>query len=239
MEAKTEAKTEVKASVPAGAQSFWEKNRTIILIIGSIVLVIIIVAFAKKKKKVVGQTATEPEVKFIEKKPTENKYRSMMRKLWGENAVWWKEYISSVMTPAEGGESSAASAISARLVKTHEDIAGLVAKSNEAAGKKVSDAFKNYAVLGGEVLSAIASKDMTKGEQADKKWKQAADELAEAFGSSRSGIRVDLLKENLKRQTEVMLTMVKGKVKGDAAVGISSFDMLYNQALGGADLISN
>jgi hypothetical protein len=208
-----------------------------IILVVAIVLIIIIVAVKKKKKKEV-ESPTEPEVKFIEK-PAENKYRSMMRKLWGENAVWWKEYISSVMTPVEGGESSAASAISARLVKTHDDIAGLVGKSNDEAGKKVAEAFKNYAVLGGDVLSAIASKDMTKGAEADKKWKQSADQLAEALGSSRSGIRVDLLKENLKRQTEVMLSMARGKVKGDAAAGISAFDMLYNQALGGADLISN
>lgn len=218
---------------------FWKDKKFIIAAV--IVLSLLLGLFLynrnnKKKKGVQIPDASQPEQKTEQKtvQPAAEKYRLSMRKLWGESAHWWKEYIT-IATSKD--ESPAINAVSQRLIKNQEDISALVGKAyGQEKGKAVSEAFKTYAIQGGEVLAAIAASDKERGIEADKKWKKSAEDLADAFLQANSNLRGDLLKENLKRQTEAMLGLIKAKA--DAGATITAFDGLYNQSMGLADLLS-
>jgi hypothetical protein len=221
---------------------FW-KNKMVILV-AVIVLTLVILYFVRKNKKDKGiQIPANPSPDQQQQKrevaPAENKIRLAMRKLWGENAHWWKEYISvAMMVSAEEADGTPAiNIISQRLVKNHNDIAGVIGNVfGQEKGTAVSNAFTLYAAQGGEVLASIAAKDAAKGAEADKQWKKTAEDLADAFLKANPKLRGDLLKQNLKRQTEAMLGMTAAK---DASATIKAFDGLYNQSMGLADLLSN
>lgn len=206
------------------------KKRNVWLVILLIAFVIVLVIAIKKYNQKKEQEKREAEIKrkALENKVTEKEQElnQYMRKLWGDNAHWMRNYIISYMGGGKDVRESAG-----RLLKNQEQIGRAMGMwYGKDVGKKIIEMLQKNMVAFGDMLSAMVNKKRNDAIVAEKRWSDNTDSLASYLSSINPRFDKIELSQHLKKYNELMTTQAINRYRGKHASEINSFDKAYNQA---------
>jgi hypothetical protein len=162
--------------------------------------------------------------------------RENMRHLWADHVVWMRQYI--VATVDDDGSAPAALT---RLMRNQEDIGNAIKPFyGDAAADKLTALFKRHIELAGELLGAAKVGNDAKKTEADKRWRENAEEIAAFLANAnpknwtKSGLRA-MLDRHLAITTQEAVDRLQKNWSDD----VRTFDMIFNQAMEMADALSD
>lgn len=161
--------------------------------------------------------------------------KESMRRLWTDHVLWTREYINA----AVAGDASA-SAVAARLMKNQEDIGRAIEPYyGNTASTKLTDLLKQHINIAVDLVGAAKANDNTKVADADRRWRDNANEIAAFLASAnpnwpRETLRM-MLHEHLRLTTQEATTRIQKNFTANAAI----FDQILNQAIDMADALTD
>jgi hypothetical protein len=157
-----------------------------------------------------------------------------MRKLWSDHAFWLRDVI--VATLANQPDQKAATD---RLMKNQEDIGdAMSAYYGKSAGEQLTKLLKEHETIGAEVVMAARDGKKTAQQDADKRWHQNAQQVADLLSKwnpnwSKSSL-TDMMNKHLSTTTDYVTARVDKKWEQD----VKAFDSAYEHTLDMADALS-
>jgi hypothetical protein len=158
-----------------------------------------------------------------------------MRKLWTDHVVWTRSYIVAAVA-----DDPSASAAAARLLKNQEDIGNaIVPYYGSAAGAKLTSLLKDHINIAVDLVAAAKASDNAKLADADKRWKQNAEDIATFLSGAnpknwpKATLHM-MLNEHLRLTTEEATARIQKRWTDD----IATFDKIFNQAIEMADALT-
>jgi hypothetical protein len=207
---------------------FKKRNVWLVILLIAFVIIIIIAVNKYNQKKEQEKREAEIKRKASENKVTEKEQElsNYMRKLWGDNATWMRNYIVSYLNGAKDIRESAS-----RLLKNQEQIGRAMGMwYGKDTGKKVASMLQKNMVAFGDMLSAMLNKKKNEAIVAEKRWNDNTDSLASYLSSINPRFDKVELSQNLKKYNELMTTQAINRFRGKHASEINSFDKAYNHA---------
>jgi hypothetical protein len=157
-----------------------------------------------------------------------------MRKLWEDHITWTRLYIISATSNLEDSDENLA-----RLMKNQEDIGGAIKPYyGDEAGNKLTQLLKEHISLAGEVVKAAVDKNPTALADADKRWHDNGDQLADFLASANPNWPKDETRQMMKDHLDLTRQEAVDILAGRAEASIADYDKIHNQILKMADMLS-
>lgn len=207
---------------------FKKRNFWLVILLIAFVIILIIAVNKYNKKKEQEKRESEIKRKALENKVTEKEQElnNYMRKLWGDNAYWMRNYTISYLSGGKDVRENAS-----RLLKNQDQIGRAMGMwYNKDAGKKISELLQKNMVAFGDMLSAMVNKKRNEAIVAEKRWNDNTDSLASYLSSINPGFDKIELSQELKKYNELMTTLAINRYRGKHASEINSFEKAYNRA---------
>jgi hypothetical protein len=161
--------------------------------------------------------------------------RQQMRRLWGDYAAWTRELV--VATTSNVGDVDA---VARRIDKNMGDVGGAFTPFlGPDGGRRLGTLLKEHARATGDLLAAAKASDQAKMDDAERRARDGAAEIA-AFleRSSASWSRHDL-KSALDEHRKLLTNAAKLRLGGEFADDAANYDRAREQALVVADLLTD
>lgn len=159
-----------------------------------------------------------------------------MRKLWDDHVSWTRMFIVSAASnlPDKGSTLE-------RLLKNQEDIGTAIKPFyGDTAGRKLTELLKDHIRIAGEVVDAAAKSDNPRVEDASKRWKANADQIATFLsGANPAHWPVADLKQMLRDHLDLTTQEATAYLRKDWKGSIEAYDKARDQALMMADALSS
>lgn len=162
--------------------------------------------------------------------------RQDMRKLWTDHVVWTREYaIASIDGTAD------ADAAAERLLKNQEDIGTAVGTYyGKDAGNKLTELLKQHILIAVDLINAAKANDQVKFDEANTKWRQNGQEIADFLSSANSenwpqSTMRAMMAKHLSTTTDEVQARLDKDYKGD----VRAYDEVYEHILDMADALSD
>lgn len=158
-----------------------------------------------------------------------------MRRLWSDHVVYTRTYIISAIAALQDAQATAN-----RLLKNQEDIGkAIVPFYGQAAGDKLTSLLKEHILIAVELVEAAKTGDKEKLANADKRWKENANDIGVFLASANPNWPqkdvTDLLSLHLKLTTEEAVARLSAKWEVD----IQKFDEIYTEIMVLADALTD
>jgi hypothetical protein len=158
-----------------------------------------------------------------------------MRKLWTDHVVWTRDYIIAAL-----GDQPDAKAAADRLMKNQDDIGGAVAKFYGApAGQQLTTLLKEHITIAVDVIKAAKAGDKAAQKQADGRWQQNGEQIAEFLSKANPNwpraTLADMMKKHLSTTTDEVVARLNKNWDAD----VRAFDAVYEHILHMADALSD
>lgn len=162
-------------------------------------------------------------------------FRNQMRKLWEDHITWTRMFI--VSTVAELPDADAAAG---RLLANQDDIGNAIKPYyGEEAGDQLSALLRDHILIAAEILNAAKSGDSAGVADANARWHDNADEIADFLHAankanwSRSEMR-SMMAEHL----DWTLAEAVARLNADWDGDIEAYDHVHRDILHMADMLS-
>ena len=158
-----------------------------------------------------------------------------MRKLWTDHVVWTRSYIVAAVA-----DSPDAQATAARLMKNQEDIGKAVGRFyGPAADKQLTALLKEHISIAVDVIKAAKGGDKAGLQQADSRWQQNGQQIAEFLSKANPNwpraTLADMMKMHLSTTTDEVVARLNKDWSGD----MRAFDAVYDHILKMSDALSD
>lgn len=158
-----------------------------------------------------------------------------MRRLWSDHVVWTRMYIVTAVS-----KDPSASAALARLMKNQEDIGNAIRPYyGDAAGAQLTTLLKKHISLAGELVAAAAAGDAAKQKDADKRWHDNAEDIAEFLSKANPNWPRATLQEMLNKHLALTTREATDRIQKNWTDDAAAFDDIYTQIMGMADALSD
>lgn len=150
-----------------------------------------------------------------------------MRKLWGDNTFWMRNYIISYVN-----NSSDMKDVTYRLAKNQEEISRSIGLFyDEKAAEKVNKMLQQNLIYFGDILMHMLNKNKNGAIGAEKAWDEGTDKLVNYLGSLNKEWDLKSLGDHFKKYNEMTIGQAMSKVKRSHKEEIAAFDKAYNHAM--------
>jgi hypothetical protein len=158
-----------------------------------------------------------------------------MRKLWEDHITWTRMYLVSAINSLGDKDPTLA-----RLLQNQVDIGNAIKPyyGNEA-GDKLTSLLKEHITLAGEVVTAAVNQDQAALGQADSKWHDNGNAIADFLARANPNLPKDQLREMMKEHLDLTKQEAVDILQKNSDASIADYDKVHDQILQMADMISS
>ena len=162
-------------------------------------------------------------------------FRNKMRKLWEDHIVWTRQFIVSSVANLPDADTAAG-----RLLANQDHIGNAIKPYyGEGAGEALSALLRDHILIAADILSAAKSGDSAGVEEANARWHDNADEIADFLAAAnprhwpQNEMR-DMMDEHL----EWTLSEAVARLNADWDADVAAYDRIHRDILHMADMLS-
>lgn len=160
--------------------------------------------------------------------------QTAMRKLWEDHITYTRNYIISAL-----GGLGDADAVAQRLMKNQEDIGNaIVPYYGRKAGTQLTTLLKAHIAIAADVVKAAKSGDKKELAAQQAKWSANGEQIADFLASANPNWPRAELARMLQRHLDLTSGEVVGRLSGDWAADIHSYDEGHAHMMKFADVLS-
>jgi hypothetical protein len=158
-----------------------------------------------------------------------------VRKLWTDHVVWTRDYIVAAV-----GDQSDAQAGATRLMKNQDDIGAAVAGYyGQPAGAKLTELLKAHIGIAVDLIKAAKAGDKAGRSQADTKWHQNAEEIADFLSKANPHWPRATLAQMMNTHLATTTDEVVARLTKNWPADVRAFDAVFEHILHMADALSD
>lgn len=163
--------------------------------------------------------------------PAAEKLGQDMRRLWSEHAFWLRDVIIATV-----GQQPDQKAAVERVMKNQEDIGQAMGSYyGKSAGEQLTKLLKEHESIGAEVITAARDNQKTKQEEADKRWHQNAQQIAELLAKWNPAWSKESMTDMMNKHLATTTDEVKARIDKNWDGDVKAFDKAYESILSMAD----
>lgn len=161
--------------------------------------------------------------------------RNALRKLWSEHVIWTRDYIVAALQ-----QSAEKDTVAKRLLKNQEDIGqSIIPYYGADAGKKLGELLKQHILIAVDLVEAARTNNQQKYDEADKKWKQNANDIAHFLSAANINWPERALVDMLNNHLTLTIDETKARIAKKWDADIAAFDKIFDQALMMSDALAD
>jgi hypothetical protein len=171
------------------------------------------------------KTRTRPAVKF----------RNQMRKLWEDHIVWTRQFIVSAVADLPDTDIAAG-----RLLANQDHIGDAIKPYyGEAAGEALSALLRDHILIAADILDAAKSGDSAGVEEANARWRENADEIADLLSAAnpRNWPQSEM-RQMMAEHLEWTLAEAVARLNADWDADVAAYERIHRDILHMADMLS-
>jgi hypothetical protein len=162
-------------------------------------------------------------------------FRQDMRKLWSDHVIWTRDYIVAAVGDQPDQEVAAG-----RLMKNQDDMgAAVAAYYGQPAGAKLAELLKAHIGIAVDLIKAAKAGDKAAQSQADTKWHQNADEIADFLSKANPHWPRAALAQMMNTHLATTTDEVVARLTKNWPADVRAFDAVYEHILHMADALSD
>jgi hypothetical protein len=161
--------------------------------------------------------------------------KTAMRKLWEDHIIWTRNVILNIMDGLPGTDNAVE-----RLLKNQDDIGNAVKPYyGDDAGKKLTELLKTHITTAADLLKAAKAGDDNAFKDANKKWSDNADEIAEFLSGANPNWPKSDMKKMMHDHLQLTTDEAVARLKKDYAGDITAFDKVHDEILSMSDMLAD
>ncbi len=165
---------------------------------------------------------------------SEIKLRLDMRKLWEDHVTWTRMYIVNFAGGIDDDDQAAL-----RLMKNQEDIGDAIKPYyGEGAGEELTALLKDHITIAVDLLDAAKRGEQERVGEADRKWRENADDIAEFLSDANPRWQKDEMRAMFYNHLDLTKDEAVARLNGDYEADVDAYDQVHEQALTMADELS-
>lgn len=163
------------------------------------------------------------------------KFRNQMRKLWEDHIVWTRMFIVSSVADLPDADTAAG-----RLLANQDDIGDAIKPYyGEEAGEALSALLRDHILIAADILTAAKSGDSVGVEEANARWHDNADEIADFLSAANpSNWPQEEMREMMAEHLEWTLAEAVARLNADWDADVAAYDRIHRDILHMADMLS-
>jgi hypothetical protein len=167
--------------------------------------------------------------------PKSIKFRNQMRKLWEDHIVWTRQFIVSSIADLPDTDTAAG-----RLLRNQDHIGNAIKPYfGNAAGEALSELLREHILIAADILSAAKSGDSAGVEEANARWHDNANEIADFLASANPRQwSQEEMREMMAEHLEWTLAEAVARLNADWDSDVAAYDRVHRDILHMADLLS-
>jgi hypothetical protein len=161
--------------------------------------------------------------------------RTDMRRLWEDHITWTRLAIISLTTGSPDTEATVG-----RLLKNQTDIGNAVKPFyGEAAGNELTRQLRQHILIAADVVAAAQAGDAAKLAEAQARWAQNGDDIAEVLASVNPRFwKLAAMKAELRMHLKLTTEEAVARLQGNWTADVAAYDKIHVHALHMSDLLS-
>jgi hypothetical protein len=161
--------------------------------------------------------------------------RQGMRHLWEDHITWTRLAIVSLTTGAPDADATVG-----RLLKNQTDIGNAVKPFyGTAAGNELTRQLRQHIVIAADVVAAAKAGDATKLADAQSRWEQNADDIAQVLNSvNPRHWKLAKMEAELRLHLKLTTEEAVARLRRNWDADVAAYDKIHRHALHFADLLS-
>lgn len=157
-----------------------------------------------------------------------------MRDLWAHHVIWTREYIVAFAAGLAETQDTAN-----RLLKNQEDIGNAFKPYyGEDTGNRLTSLLKEHITIATELIQAAKDDDQEKLGDADRRWKENAQQIAAMLSEMNPNWDTEELNNMLNEHLSLTTQEATAQLDGRGRDSIETFDKIFSQAIKMSDTFS-
>ena len=163
------------------------------------------------------------------------KFRNQMRKLWEDHIVWTRQFIVSSVAHLPDTDTAAG-----RLLRNQDHIGNAIKPYfGNAAGEALSELLREHILIAADILSAAKSGDSAGVEEANARWHDNANEIADFLASANpKQWSQEEMREMMAEHLEWTLAEAVARLNADWDSDVAAYNRVHRDILHMADMLS-
>jgi len=158
-----------------------------------------------------------------------------MRKLWEDHIVWTRNVILNIIDGLPGTDEAVA-----RLLKNQDDIGDAIKPYyGNDAGDKLTKLLREHITIAADLLKAAKSGDQTAFKDANKKWIDNADEIANFLSSANPNLPGEDMKKMMQDHLSLTTDEALARLNKDYNADVAAYDKVHDEIIMMSDGLAN
>lgn len=158
-----------------------------------------------------------------------------MRKAWMQHVYWLRMFMTSLFQNLEDLD-----AVEARLMKTPEDIAGVMDKFYpQAQIMQLMQLLGEHTELGGQIMKSLKTGEMQTVERLERQWYQNAEKIAALLAGLNTEYTYEDILQELSKHMDMTRRQMTAALGGDHDEEVRIFDENENHVMDLADYLTS
>jgi hypothetical protein len=173
-------------------------------------------------------------------------FHDAMRKLWEDHITWTRMVIVGTLPVISDctdctGVLADLEASTDRLLQNQADIGNAIKPFyGDAAGNQLTALLREHILIAAEILQAAKNNDTAALNNAIARWYDNADDIAEFLNAANpENWPLEEMKVMMREHLDLTLQEAVAYLGEDYAASIAAYDLVHNQALDMADMLSD
>jgi len=160
--------------------------------------------------------------------------REAMRTLWEEHVTYTAFFYTAVIDGTDAGP------IAARLLRNQDDLGNAVKPFyGEAAGNQLASLLREHILIAADLVKAAKAGDGKAKEDASRRWKGNADDIAAFLASANPNWSRAALASMLQAHLAITVDAVVARLGKDAAAAVAAYDRGHAHILALSDALAD
>jgi hypothetical protein len=192
-------------------------------------------ATSSEAARAAGHSAHSTQSVSKARTPKAIKLRNQMRKLWEDHIVWTRQFIVSAVADLPDTDTAAA-----RLLRNQDHIGNAIKPYfGNAAGEALSDLLREHILIAADILSAAKAGDSAGVEEANARWHDNANEIADFLASANpKQWSQEEMREMMAEHLEWTLAEAVARLNAHWDSDVAAYNRVHRDILHMADMLS-
>ena len=192
-------------------------------------------ATSSEAARAAGHTTHNTHSTSKTRTPKAIRFRNQMRKLWEDHIVWTRQFIVSTVADLPDTDTAAG-----RLLRNQDHIGNAIKPYfGKAAGEALSDLLREHILIAADILSAAKSGDSAGVEEANARWHDNANEIADFLASANpKQWSQEEMREMMAEHLEWTLAEAVARLNADWDSDVAAYNRVHRDILHMADMLS-
>jgi hypothetical protein len=160
--------------------------------------------------------------------------KTAMNKLWEDHITWTRNVICCLVDGLPGADQAVS-----RLLKNQEDIGNAIKPyyGNEA-GDKLTSLLKPHITISAEVVKAAKANNKNALDEANKKWFDNADQIAEFLSKANPNWKQEEMKKMMHDHLKLTTDEAVARIKKDYDADVKAYDKVHKEILEMSEMLA-